>query len=506
MYTLISLLFFLPFITAEGVSSAQNATNFALLYGYPLLAFQNFADQFLEFNATNYLINTQELSSPSSKTVSDVQLTIPELPSWEFALFSFYDIYGDNYANIGTGNIDKPGRYLVQRRQDGTFDFGAQSQGGSQYVAKVTSPTSYGILLIRWGVNSSSINMVHRFQAETSLISVNSTGNGSVAPSLPSLGTSAIFASKSMTPVEKALQLLARYERWNQLETEAGAQKVSRLLLLAGISNGTYSRPSGVDLNVANNSVLQAATAAAAASANNEALNNGWVMTRAGGLAGNFNNGTAFAYRTAIASGGFLQLSNPNAVYPSWVNSSTGGNGLAGGGEVTLGPNDAILYTFSGKPALEPTGFWSLTAYMGNYLIPNSLERYAIGNRNAIAYPDGTPVYGSNATHADGEFQILVQPADVSPPTNWSSNWLPGPSGGGNISVTLRLYGAGPGLLSGQYQYPVVTKQAALTNGTAATSGGGNSTSTSPIYTGLASKENIASLSVIGQILVSLEK
>ena len=48
--------------------------------------------------------------------------------------------------------------------------------------------------------------------------------------------------------------------------------------------------------------------------------------------------------------------------------------------------------------------------YLGNYLIPNSFGRYAIGNRNAITYPDGTPVYGPNATHTNGVFQILTHP------------------------------------------------------------------------------------------------
>ena len=89
-------------------------------------------------------------------------------------------------------------------------------------------------------------------------------------------------------------------------------------------------------------------------------------------------------------------------------------------------------------------GFWSLTAYASDqFLIPNPLGRYEIGDRSGITYSDGTLVYpnanatmsfdsssGGNATRA---FQVLLQPADVRPPTNWTSNWLPAPSGGGDL-------------------------------------------------------------------------
>jgi hypothetical protein len=72
-------------------------------------------------------------------------------------------------------------------------------------------------------------------------------------------------------------------------------------------------------------------------------------------------------------------------------------------------------------------------------------------------------VYGSDSdVEQDGAFQLLIQAADVSPPANWTSNWLPGPSGGGNMTSLLRFFNAADELLSGTYQYPVVTKQHAL--------------------------------------------
>lgn len=412
---------------------------------------------------------------------SDVSLSIPDLPASQYALFSFYDVFGDNYANAGSGNVNGSGNYRVRGPQNGTFEFGVRQGSSTGDVADIMSPTSYGVLLIRWGVNSSNIDEVHGYQDRTSLSLVNSTAAGA-APKLTALGTYAISTNSTMSPANMCLELLAKYAPWNQPLTEASATEVNSMLATAGISNGTYTQPSAVDINAANNSAIESATSSGLSPANNLNLNNGWSITKPGGLQGNFNNGTDYAYRAAIASAGFLQLSNPNAVYPTWSNTSAdaGSSGLAGDTEYTITRDESMLYTFSAKPPLIATGFWSLTGYVGNYLIPNDLKRYAIGDRSNITYADGTSVYrDSNA--ADGTFQILVQAADNPPPANWTSNWLPGPAGGGNMTALLRFYGAQDALLDGSYQYPVVTRQAAIINssgtGTTASSSATSSSS-----------------------------
>lgn len=491
MYISLGILLLLPFTTAQNSTSAQNATAFALTYGYPLLAFHQLGNRFLEFNFTNGLFHSPELSTPANKTVvkpnvdtlysaalldlsqTDLSLTVPNISSSQYALFSFYDVFGDNYANLGTGNVNSSGKYRVRAPMNGTFQFGVQRNGNSsQYVADVMSPTNYGILLIRWGVKGTTIDAVHKYQGQTSLGAVNRTQVGN-APEITTLGTYDISNNDTMSPAEKTLNLLAKYAPWCQPETQAGAREVNPMLTMAGISNGMYSMPSDVNLETANRSAIATATNAAIAPSNNMNLNNGWSITKPGGLAGNFNNGTAYGYRTAIASQGFLMLSNPNAAYPTWTNSSTGvgAGGLGALSGYTLGRDEAILYTFSSKPPLIPLGFWSLTAYLDNYLIPNDLQRYAIGDRNNITYPDGSMVYGSNASSNGGMFQVLVQAADNTPPRNWTSNWLPGPAGGGNVTAILRWYGAEQGLLDGSYEYPVVTRMAAITNGSSGGSG-----------------------------------
>ena len=121
--------------------------------------------------------------------------------------------------------------------------------------------------------------------------------------------------------------------------------------------------------------------------------------------------------------------------------------------------NQSILVTFvGGTPPLMSDGFWSLTLYNEEgYLISNPLNIYALGDRSNLTYADGSLVYGSNSKlDPRSPFQILVQSSDASSPLNWSENWLPGPTGGGPVQLTLRFYAQEPGLEDGSYQYPVI--------------------------------------------------
>lgn len=338
-------------------------------------------------------------------------------------------------------------------------------------MADIFSPTSYGILLIRWLVNSTNLDALHGYQDRTMLLPVNqSTKNNT--PSLVSLGTNKMNGGK---PAEQVLQLLSKYAPYNPPQSSATAMQVNAQLQAAGISNGTYTQPQSVDLEAANSSAKASAAASAYSPNNIVNLNNGWSIP-AKAVGGSFNNGTNFDFRTYIASTAFLMIQEPSAVYPTWRNNSDA-NSTSSGSPPTLGRNEAFIYTFSRKPPLMKTGFWSITAYgADNFLIDNDLNRFEIGDRSNATYPDGKPVYGPNATSEDGPFQVLVQAADNPPPRNWTSNWLPGPPGGGSVSILLRFFGAQQDLLNGDYKYPVVSRRAAITgNGNGTMSGGSSS-------------------------------
>ena len=184
--------------------------------------------------------------------------------------------------------------------------------------------------------------------------------------------------------------------------------------------------------------------------------------------------GTNYALRTLIAATGYLAFANPYAVYPTWANTSSG----SANAPLNVASDEAILFTFSGEPPLQEAAFWSLTAYGSDYfLIPNKEDIYEIGDQSNITYPNGTRVYGvtPSSTSNTTAYQVLLQPADVEPPTNWTSNWLPAPSGGGDVFAQLRFFAAETSLADGSYKFPVVERIAAIKRGSGA-AGGGNST------------------------------
>jgi hypothetical protein len=357
--------------------------------------------------------------------------------------------------------------------------YGVQNDTSSQYVAHINSPSTYGILLIRWLVQNASVyEAVYNYQDGTEATTTPRVSSTQTFPTLENIQQQNITGP----PAVEVLNLLSAFEFGNPPELAPQTKLVADELAAAGISNGTYTPPSGINLTLANNTALFGAAAAAAAPGAFVTLGNGWSMVTPN-MTGDF--GADYGLRLAVASSGYLMLKAPNALYPAWSNTSGGSGGL-GSTQESLGPNESYLFSFSAKPSLQSTGFWSLTAYADNYLIPNDRNVYSLGDRSNLTYPDGSSIYGPNASSSDGPFQILVQPADVVPPSNWTNNWLPAPAGGGNISLVLRWYGATDSLTNGSYVYPVVTKQAAITSGNA------SSPSPSPApFTGVAAAVSV---------------
>ena len=53
------------------------------------------------------------------------------------------------------------------------------------------------------------------------------------------------------------------------------------------------------------------------------------------------------------------------------------------------------------------------------YLVSNPENKWAVGDRSNITFPNGDLVYGSGTK--DGTFQVLVQDASSKPPSNWTA-------------------------------------------------------------------------------------
>jgi hypothetical protein len=161
----------------------------------------------------------------------------------------------------------------------------------------------------------------------------------------------------------------------------------------------------------------------------------------------------------------YLALRTPYGIYPTWSNESSDDSY---GSTISVGSDEALLYTFSAIPLLKEAGFWSLTLYNSDiFLIDNPEDTYSLGDRSNLTYPDGELVYFGSANYPNndhtGPFQILVQPADVEPPANWTENWLPSSIGGGEVIPQLRWYNAEDTLVSGSYEHPLVEKITAIT-------------------------------------------
>jgi len=106
------------------------------------------------------------------------------------------------------------------------------------------------------------------------------------------------------------------------------------------------------------------------------------------------------------------------------------------------GNNDYVLH-FS-KAELPPVdAFWSITMYDGDgYQAANPLNRFAIGDRDALKY------------NADGSLDIYMQ--NASPGADKESNWLPAPKG--PLGITMRLYAPKPEVADGRWVPPAIKR------------------------------------------------
>ena len=235
------------------------------------------------------------------------------------------------------------------------------------------------------------------------------------------------FENLSNTAAIQILQVTARLESRALPETRLFRAAVPAILTLAGIQNGTYSPPSSLNLthaaSLANSSI--SAFTALPSSYNN--LGNNWSILNSTYI-GTYLSGQAIVPRSITATELYLGNQATEALYPT-----------LGAMQLSLTKKEAYMFTFSGKPPVSSAGFWSVTMYnQTGYLVANSENTWAVGDRSNITFADGSLVYSNGAK--DASFQVLVQDADVAPPANWTANWLPAPSGGGDFTVTCELF------------------------------------------------------------------
>jgi hypothetical protein len=159
---------------------------------------------------------------------------------------------------------------------------------------------------------------------------------------------------------------------------------------------------------------------------------NGWQMnTDTMGVYGNY-----YLKRAIVAMVGLGANQPKDAIYPL--------NVVDADGQPMDGTHNYMLH-FE-KEQLPPVeAFWSITMYDAEgFQVANSLERFAIGDRDDLIY------------NADGSLDIYMQHA--SPGAGKTSNWLPSPAQGA-LGVTMRLYAPKAEALDGRWVPPAVKQQ-----------------------------------------------
>ena len=159
---------------------------------------------------------------------------------------------------------------------------------------------------------------------------------------------------------------------------------------------------------------------------------NGWLVP--GRYIGAY--GTNYLGRAIIATAALGANTPPETVYPLAV-ADTNGRPLSGRHRYTI--------RFPRGQLPPANAFWSVTMYgKDRYLVPNPIDRYAIGDRTK-----------GLRRGPDGSLTIHVQHAR--PKGAAAANWLPAPSG--SFRLAMRIYEPRRSVLSGRWLPPPVQRR-----------------------------------------------
>ncbi|KAF2660810.1 hypothetical protein K491DRAFT_711399 [Lophiostoma macrostomum CBS 122681] len=448
--------------TCSSTVCKQNALNFAYTYGFPIYSYGSLTKSISvdtnELAHARYLQGADQdnIVRPNADTLystmfvdlsqNDLEITVPDFGD-RFGDFPFYDLYGNNFANIGSVVVnDLTGTILVRYDKD---RIGLSNSTKPEYAAIVGSPTPYGILLVRIATSNTTADLdeVHQLQDQITITPIPRSNSTNIpAFDLTIFNRTGYIVSNETSLPEAVLRLTAAFASYNVPEVSKDRPWVAETLENAGIKDGVWTQPLGTNLTAAPIAANDSAYQLLSQPGYVDELSNGWSIYDPIFM-GDFHS--YYQLRWFITVWGYLAVTPEVAIYPFQLN-----------GIEEVGADQAILFEFSGRPAIQKTGFWSLTLYGENqYFVPNNLNRFTLGDRSNLTFPDGSLVYPTdNENTTDGPFQLLLQPADVKPPANWTSNWLPGPTGGGAFTYTMRFYGAEDAMKEdGSYVYPKVT-------------------------------------------------
>ena len=157
---------------------------------------------------------------------------------------------------------------------------------------------------------------------------------------------------------------------------------------------------------------------------------NGWDITLDMG-----RYGTNYPYRASWTFYGVGGNLAEDAVYPFAAKDGEG---------KTLDAANKYTLRFTKAEIPPVNAFWSLTMYDAeSYLVPNSINRYALGDRSGMKFGD------------DGSLTIYIQNED--PGADKQANWLPAPKQG-EFRLALRLYAPKKEVADGTWTPPPIKR------------------------------------------------
>jgi hypothetical protein len=316
--------------------------------------------------------------------------------------------FGNNFANIGSLTPKyPPGKYLLRCTDD---NHGVQLEGVKDgYTGYVNSSTPYGFLPTRLLLRNTTtdVKTVHGWQDAIIPEPVARAGPPIAPPLNLQMWAEPKYNVSSTTNLVKAtLELTATLAPYN-LPTVADREWVAEKLAEAGIKDGKFVQPPGTDLDKVAKMAEEESQAWAKSQNVNDDMGNDWSMTapRITGVYGSDYTGRYFLTKFI-----YLQQTPDIGILPFYA---PGGNNY---GVYRLEADEAYLFSFSSKPLVRSSGYWSLSIYdEDQWFVPNERGQYARGDRSPLRYPDGTLL----SEREDGPFQILMQPADITPPDKW---------------------------------------------------------------------------------------
>jgi hypothetical protein len=398
----------------------------AFVYGYPLVlmdrtlsgAEQNQLQHLRAFPDASF----RDVVSPNADTlysIASIDLSagpvILRLPPSEgrYHVMQLLSAWTDVFAAPGSRTTgDDGGAFaIVGPRHDGPIPEG---------TTELRSPTILAWLIGRTQTNGASdYENVHRFQDGISLEgpAVPARASGGAAPP-----PAQVAAMDGATFLSRLAALLV-----DNPPAPDDAPLLERLATI-GLRPGRFTPEPGAAAAL-DEGVRSALERVRAAGARLGDPVDGWMTSRGTGV-----YGTDYLRRAAVALFGLGANLSEDALYPHTETDATGAP-LHGANRYRL--------RFARGQTPPARAFWSLTLYdEHHYFADNPIDRYAIGDRDALAYSE------------DGSLELWLQ--HDRPEGERAANWLPAPDG--PFSLMLRIYWPEQDAVDGTWTPPPVEK------------------------------------------------